>query len=64
MAYANAHFSKDGKAFVTTDKDSSFSGWRTLTWRQRNLKIVTPDLSWDVDEFQQSGRQVDRVFEQ
>ena len=37
VAYANAHFSKDGKGvYVTTDKDSEFQGWRTLTWRQRN----------------------------
>jgi dipeptidyl aminopeptidase/acylaminoacyl peptidase len=55
VAYANAHFSKDGKGvYVTTDKDSEFQRLAYIDLATKKLKIVTPDLSWDVDEFQQS----------
>jgi dipeptidyl aminopeptidase/acylaminoacyl peptidase len=55
VAYANAHFSKDGKGvYVTTDKDSEFQRLAYIDLATRKLKIVTPDLSWDIDEFQQS----------
>ena len=55
VAYANAHFSKDGKGvYVTTDKDSEFQRLAYIDLATKKLKIVTPDLSWDIDEFQQS----------
>ena len=55
VAYANAHFSKDGKgAYVTTDKDSEFQRLAYIDLATKKLKILTPELSWDIDEFQQS----------
>lgn len=55
VAYANAHFSKDGKGvYVTTDKDSEFQRLAYIDLATKKLQIVTPDLSWDIDEFQQS----------
>jgi dipeptidyl aminopeptidase/acylaminoacyl peptidase len=55
VAYANAHFSKDGKGvYVTTDKDSEFQRLAYVDLATKKLQIVTPDLSWDIDEFQQS----------
>ncbi len=55
VAYASARFSKDGKGvYITTDKDSEFQRLAYIDLATRKMKIVTPDLSWDVDEFQQS----------
>jgi dipeptidyl aminopeptidase/acylaminoacyl peptidase len=55
VAYASAHFSKDGKGvYVTTDKDSEFQRLAYIDLATRKMKIVTPGLSWDMDEFQQS----------
>jgi dipeptidyl aminopeptidase/acylaminoacyl peptidase len=55
VAYANAHFSKDGKGvYVTTDKDSEFQRLAYVDLATKKLQIVTPDLHWDIDEFQQS----------
>ena len=55
VAYGNAHFSKDGKGvYVTTDKDSEFQRLAFIDLATKKMKILTPDLSWDIDEFQQS----------
>ncbi len=55
VAYGNAHFSKEGKGvYVTTDKDSEFQRLAYIDLTTKKMKVVTPDLSWDVDEFQQS----------
>ena len=55
VAYGNAHFSKDGKGvYVTTDKDSEFQRLSYIDLATKKMKIITPDLSWDIDEFQQS----------
>jgi len=55
VSYQTAYFSKDGKGvYVTTDKDSEFQRLAYIDLAAKKLKIVAPDLSWDVDEFQQS----------
>lgn len=55
VAYGSARFSKDGKGvYVTTDKDSEFQRLAYIDLATKKMSIVTPDLSWDVDEFQQS----------
>ncbi len=55
VAYGNAHFSKDGKGvYVTTDKDSEFQRLAYIDLATKKMKVITPDLSWDIDEFQQS----------
>jgi dipeptidyl aminopeptidase/acylaminoacyl peptidase len=55
VAYGNPRFSKDGKGiYVTTDKDSEFQRLAYIDLATKKMKIVTPDLSWDIDEFQQS----------
>src|SRR5260370_4170810 len=55
VAYGSARFSKDGKGvYVTTDKDSEFQRLAYIDLATKKMEIVTPDLSWDVDEFQQS----------
>ena len=55
VAYGSAQFSKDGRGvYVTTDKDSEFQRLAYIDLETRKMKILTPDLSWDVDEFQQS----------
>src|SRR5260370_1341481 len=51
VAYGSARFSKDGKGvYVTTDKDSEFQRLAYIDLATKKMKIVTPDLSWDVDE--------------
>jgi dipeptidyl aminopeptidase/acylaminoacyl peptidase len=55
VAYGGARFSKDGKGvYVTTDKDSEFQRLGYIELATKKLRIVTKDLTWDVDEFQQS----------
>jgi len=55
VAYASGRFSKDGKGFyITTDKDSEFQRLAYMDLATKKMKIVTPNLSWDVDEFEQS----------
>jgi len=55
VAYASARFSKDGKGvYVATDKVSEFQRLAYMDLATKKMKIVTPDLSWDVDEFEQS----------
>lgn len=55
IAYGSARFSKDGKGvYVTTDKDSEFQRLAYIDLATKKMEIVTPSLSWDIDEFQQS----------
>jgi dipeptidyl aminopeptidase/acylaminoacyl peptidase len=55
VAYGSPRFSKDGKGvYVTTDKDSEFQRLAYIDLATKKMTIVTPDLSWDIDEFQQS----------
>jgi dipeptidyl aminopeptidase/acylaminoacyl peptidase len=55
VAYGGARFSKDGKGvYLTTDKDSEFQRLAYIDLATKKMEIVTSDLSWDVDEFQQS----------
>jgi dipeptidyl aminopeptidase/acylaminoacyl peptidase len=55
VAYASARFSKDGKGvYVATDKDSEFQRLAYMDLATKKMKIITPDLAWDVDEFEQS----------
>jgi dipeptidyl aminopeptidase/acylaminoacyl peptidase len=51
-AYANARFSKDGKGvYFTSDKGSEFSRLMYMDLATKDTKVLTPDISWDVDEF-------------
>ena len=55
VAYGSARFSLDGKGvYVTTDKDSEFQRLAYIDLSAKNMEVLTPDLSWDVDEFAQS----------
>jgi dipeptidyl aminopeptidase/acylaminoacyl peptidase len=55
VAYPSARFSKDGKGvYVTTDRDSEFQRLAYIELASKKMKIVTPDLSWDVEQFRQS----------
>ena len=55
IAYGSAQFSKDGKGvYVATDKDSEFQRLAYIDLVTKKMDLVTPDLSWDLDEFQQS----------
>ncbi len=55
VAYGSARFSKDGKGvYVTTDKGSEFQRLAYIDLGTRKMKILTPHLRWDVDEFAQS----------
>ena len=52
VAYGEARFSRDGKGvYVTTDKDSEFQRLGYIDLASKQLKILTPALNWDVDEF-------------
>ena len=55
VAYGSARFSRDGKGvYVTTDKDSEFQRLAYIDLSTKKMEVLTPDLSWDVDEFAQS----------
>jgi len=55
IAYGSARFSRDGKGvYVTTDKDSEFQRLAYIDLATKKMEILTPDLSWDVEEFAQS----------
>ena len=52
VAYSNARFSKDGKdAWMTSDQDSEFQRLIKMDLASRKVTVLTPDLNWDVDEF-------------
>jgi dipeptidyl aminopeptidase/acylaminoacyl peptidase len=52
VAYSNAKFSKDGKGvYLTTDKGSEFQRLVYMDLANKQLKVLTPNIPWDVDEF-------------
>ena len=55
VAYSNARFAKDGKGvYMTSDADSEFQRLGYLDLSTRKTQVLTPDLKWDVDEFELS----------
>jgi dipeptidyl aminopeptidase/acylaminoacyl peptidase len=64
VAYGNAMFSKDGKGvYMTSDANSEYQRLVYLDLATRKVTVLTPQLNWDVDEFDLSkdGRRI--VFE-
>src|SRR5271155_253773 len=52
VTYSNAHFAKDGKgAYFTSDQDSEFQRLVYLDLASHKTTVLTPELNWDVDEF-------------
>src|SRR6202166_229778 len=52
VAYSNAHFGKDGKGiYFTSDQDSEFERLVFMDLSSHKTTVLTPDLKWDVDEF-------------
>jgi len=52
VAYSNARFAKDGKgAYLTSDQDSEFQRLVYLDLAAHKTAVLTPQLKWDVDEF-------------
>jgi dipeptidyl aminopeptidase/acylaminoacyl peptidase len=52
VAYSNARFAKDGKGvYLTSDQDSEFQRLVYLDLAIRKTTVLTPQLKWDVDEF-------------
>src|SRR5215472_4860527 len=61
VAYSNARFAKDGKGvFMTTDRGSEFQRLVFLDLISKKVDVLTPDLNWDVDEFDlaEDGRHI------
>jgi dipeptidyl aminopeptidase/acylaminoacyl peptidase len=55
VAYDNARFARDGKAvFFTSDKDSEFHRLVRMDLASREWRVLTPDVNWDVAEFELS----------
>jgi dipeptidyl aminopeptidase/acylaminoacyl peptidase len=55
VSYSNARFAKDGKGvYMTSDAGSEFQRLTYLDLSARKTKVLTPDLQWDVDEFELS----------
>jgi len=51
VAYANAHFAKDGKGvYMTSDENSEFERLVYLDLASHKTTVLTPDLKWDVEE--------------
>jgi dipeptidyl aminopeptidase/acylaminoacyl peptidase len=52
VAYSNARFAKDGKGiYVTSDQDSEFQRLLFMDLSTHKTTVLTPQLKWDVDEF-------------
>jgi len=52
VAYGNARFSKDGKGvYTTTDKNSEFQRLVYFDLANGQMKTLTANIPWDVDEF-------------
>jgi dipeptidyl aminopeptidase/acylaminoacyl peptidase len=50
--YGHPRFAKDGKGiYFTTDQDSEFQRLAYMDVASRKTRLLTPDLKWDVDEF-------------
>jgi dipeptidyl aminopeptidase/acylaminoacyl peptidase len=52
VAYGNARFGKDGKGvYFTSDQDSEFERLVYIDFASHKSRVLTPELKWDVDEF-------------
>jgi dipeptidyl aminopeptidase/acylaminoacyl peptidase len=52
VSYGDARFAADGKTiYCTTDKDSEFERLVRLDLKTRAVTVLTPDISWNVTEF-------------
>ncbi|MGO9127286.1 MAG: S9 family peptidase [Terriglobales bacterium] len=52
VAYGNARFAKDGKGvYLTSDRDSEFQRLVFMDLASRQPVVLTPNLNWDIDEF-------------
>jgi dipeptidyl aminopeptidase/acylaminoacyl peptidase len=52
VAYNNARFAKDGKGvYMASDQDAEFERLVYLDLATRKTTVLTPNLKWDVDEF-------------
>jgi len=52
VAYAEARFAQDGRGvYVTTDKDAEFLRLGYIDLATKKLRILTPDIKHDIDEF-------------
>ena len=52
VAYGNARFAQDGKGiYLTSDRDSEFQRLVYMDLADRKPVVLTPNLSWDVEEF-------------
>jgi len=52
VAYSNARFAKDGKGvYMTSDQDSEFQRLVFMDLTTHKTTVLTPELKWDVDEF-------------
>jgi dipeptidyl aminopeptidase/acylaminoacyl peptidase len=55
VAYGHARFSQDGKAiYATSDDDSEFQQLIRIDLKHGNQTTLTANISWDVEEFEQS----------
>ena len=55
VAYGHARFAKDGKAvFATSDDDSEFQQLIRIDLKDGRQTTLTSNISWDVEEFEQS----------
>ncbi len=55
VAYRNIRFAKDGKGvYFTSDQDSEFERLAFLDLGTRKTTVLTPEIKWDVDEFELS----------
>jgi dipeptidyl aminopeptidase/acylaminoacyl peptidase len=52
VAYNNARFAKDGKGvYMASDQDAEFERLVYMDLASRKTTVLTPNLKWDVDEF-------------
>jgi dipeptidyl aminopeptidase/acylaminoacyl peptidase len=52
VAYNNARFAKDGKGvYMASDQDAEFERLVYLDLATRKTTVLSPNLKWDVDEF-------------
>jgi len=52
ISYGSAEFSKDGKGvYLTSDKDSEFQRLAYLSLADKTMKVLTGEISWDVQKF-------------
>ena len=52
VSYSNARFAKDGKGiYIASDQDSEFERLVFMDLSTHKTTVLTPQLKWDVDEF-------------